>query len=511
MAKQFHQLLAESLERVQAEAVEGIVKSEVIGRRDRERLLKGGWLQPIMGGWYVLCSPSGAEGSSTAWYTVFWNFIHQYLNTRYQQAYCLSAEASLDLHVGNTVIPKQIVVILKRGGNALLKLPYHTSLLLYQDKRNFPKEIEVKSNLGVMPLGLALAKVPKTYFQKDPISAKIALNMIRDPSEITHYLLQEGMLAGAGRLIGAYRIIGKQDFSKIILSTMQAAGFEVKEGNPFDNVRGHLVGSPLGSSPYYARITTMWHALRQDVIDNFSCKLKNKKISTEKILTQIDHVYVNDAYHSLSIEGYRVTPELIAKIKAGSWDPDNNQADVSQRDAMAAKGYYNAFLAVKNSIKKILDNNETPADVVEQDLPMWYQQLFSPSVEAGILLPRHLAGYRNDRVFIRNSLHVPPPREAVIDCMQAFFECLHAEQEPIVQAILGHFMFVFIHPFMDGNGRITRFMMNLFLVTSGYPWTIVRLESHGQYMKSLEQASVTNNLVDFTQLINQEMRFKWRV
>ena len=97
-----------------------------------------------------------------------------------------------------------------------------------------------------------------------------------------------------------------------------------------------------------------------------------------------------------------------------------------------------------------------------------YQALFSPSVQAGILKASDLPGYRNDQVSIRGALHVPLSIEAVRDCMPLLFELLEAETEPRARAVLGHFLFVYIHSYMDGNGRLARFLTNLMLVPAGY-------------------------------------------
>ena len=189
------------------------------------------------------------------------------------------------------------------------------------------------------------------------------------------------------------------------------------------------------------------------------------------------------------------------------WNPKLNQNDQAQRDALAAKGYYLAFKAVKTSIMRAL-KGEDAALVLQRDLSTWYQALFQPSVEAGIIESYHLAGYRNDRVYIRHSLHTPPPKEAVLDCMDAFFHCLKQEKNPIVSAVLGHFVFVFIHPYMDGNGRIGRFIMNLLWCAAGYPWTIIRVESRQPYINALEAASTTKNIKPFTDFLKQEMSVK---
>lgn len=50
--------------------------------------------------------------------------------------------------------------------------------------------------------------------------------------------------------------------------------------------------------------------------------------------------------------------------------------------------------------------------------------------------------YRTGPVYIRRSMHVPPPREAVRDCMPALFDLLKEEAEPSVRVVLGHFIFV---------------------------------------------------------------------
>jgi hypothetical protein len=508
MAKPFHELLAESLNRAHQVAIDGFVRSDTISRLDRERLLKGHWLQPIIQGWYLLVSPLAQAGESTAWYASFWNFIQQYLQTKFGVDYCLSAESSLDIHTGNNLIPNQVIVLTKKSGHYTLALPHHTSLLIYHDKNKFPSDIDTSHNIQLMPLGLALCKTQKSYFQNQPINANIALSLIRDPSELTRYLLKEGLVQSAGRLAGAYRLIGKLHFTEAIIQTMSAAGFSVTENNPFEKKEPHSIKlTQRITSPYYLRIIHLWETMRSDVINNFpEKKLKNKRI--KDIIKHIDHVYANDAYNSLSIEGYKVSIDLIEKVKSGKWSPNQNQADQTQRDALAAKGYYLAFQSVKASLIDVL-NGKDIINVLQKDLSKWYQALFQPSVEAGIIESFHLAGYRNDRVYIRHSLHTPPPKEAVLDCMDAFFYCLTEEKNPIVRAVLGHFIFVFIHPYMDGNGRIGRFIMNLLWCAAQYPWTIIRVESRQDYIDALEAASTTKNIKPFTQFLSEEMSILW--
>jgi Fic family protein len=104
-------------------------------------------------------------------------------------------------------------------------------------------------------------------------------------------------------------------------------------------------------------------------------------------------------------------------------------------------------------------------------------------------------------VYISNSKHIPPPPKAVREALPVLMELLSQEEHPFVRAVLGHFLFVYIHPYMDGNGRMARFLMNVFLVTGGYPWTIIPSEERESYMAALEEASVCQNIQPFAQFI----------
>jgi Fic family protein len=148
------------------------------------------------------------------------------------------------------------------------------------------------------------------------------------------------------------------------------------------------------------------------------------------------------------------------------------------------------------SVEKVL-NKENSGTVADNDHAAWYAALFGPSITAGILRPGDLAGYRTGPVYIRNSLHAPPSREALRDMMPVLFELLTEEQNPAVRVVLGHFIFVYIHPYMDGNGRMGRFLMNVMLASGGYPWTVIPVEHRKDYMQSLESASVDANIKPF--------------
>ena len=98
-------------------------------------------------------------------------------------------------------------------------------------------------------------------------------------------------------------------------------------------------------------------------------------------------------------------------------------------------------------------------------------------------------------------MHVPPRSEAVRELMPAFFDLLREEREAPVRVVLGHFFFVYIHPYLDGNGRMGRFLMNAMLASGGYPWTVIPLAERARYMNALEAASVGRDIRPFTELL----------
>jgi len=100
-------------------------------------------------------------------------------------------------------------------------------------------------------------------------------------------------------------------------------------------------------------------------------------------------------------------------------------------------------------------------------------------------------------------MHVPPRHEAVRNCMPAFFDLLREEPEPSVRVVLGHFVFVYIHPYMDGNGRMGRFLMNVMLAGGGYPWTVIPLQKRDDYMAALESASVEQDIAPFAMFLGR--------
>jgi fido (protein-threonine AMPylation protein) len=497
-----HVKLAESLEALRALQDRGAVavRSGDLTRTHQERLVKNGYLQEVMKGWYIPARPDEAMGESTAWYASFWGFCAAYLRERFGSNWSLSPEQSLLLHAGNMTVPRQLLVRSPKARNKITTLPHDTSL--FDTRAALPEagQIAEKEGLRLFSVPSGLVNCGSGFFRQNPIDARAVLAMVRSASDVLALLLEGGHTTVAGRLAGAFRNIGRDRIADDIIKTMQTADYDIREKDPFEDTID-LILPARELSPYVNRIRLMWQQMREPIPKQFP-PAPGRPSDIATYLKATDDIYVTDAYHSLSIEGYRVSPVLIERVRSGKWDPEENEDDREHRNALTARGYWQAYQAVRESVRKVMQG-ANPGAVADEDHGAWYREMFGPSVTAGLLRTADLAGYRNGQVYIRRSMHVPPSYEAVQDCMPAFFDLLREEPEPSVRVVLGHFVFVYIHPYMDGNGRMGRFLMNVMLAGGGYPWTVIPLEKKDDYMAVLESASVRQDIAPFAMFLGR--------
>lgn len=115
--------------------------------------------------------------------------------------------------------------------------------------------------------------------------------------------------------------------------------------------------------------------------------------------------------------------------------------------------------------------------------------------------------YRNVPVMISGSRHTPPQPYLIIPQMEAFIceynRKVEVNEHPVIIAAYLHDELVKIHPFIDGNGRTSRLLMNLYLLSKGY--IIVNLkgdnESKRAYYMALEKSHTENSPIDFYTLV----------
>lgn len=499
--------LAESLDVLKAlqEGGKRVFRSDDLSRVHRERLVQNGFLQEVMKGWLISSSPGVRAGDSTPWYASFWEFCARYCVERFGEEWHLSAEQSLWLHGERTVIPDQVVVCSPKGTNHTINLLFGTSLYdLKVPQLPSVANLVVRDGLRLFSPAASLVGVAESFFARNPVEAQVVLASLADASDLLRLLLSNGRSAKAGYLAGALRKIGRAELADEIVGTMKSTGYDVRENDPFET--GQTFGKlQPAAAPIVGRLQMMWESLRGPVIEIFP-KAPGLPKNKEAYLRFVDGIYQSDAYHSLSIEGYSVTPEVIERVRQGNWDPDHHEDDRKSRDALAARGYWQAFQLVKATVAAVI-RGANPGGRARAAHKEWYRELFQPCVTAGLIEAGALAGYRNIPVYLRTSRYVPPRWEAVRDAMPVFFDLLEKEPEPSVRAVLGHWLFGYIHPYPDGNGRLARFLMNVMLASGGYPWTVIRVDDRDAYLGALDRASIDMDINPFAQFIAKRVRW----
>lgn len=113
--------------------------------------------------------------------------------------------------------------------------------------------------------------------------------------------------------------------------------------------------------------------------------------------------------------------------------------------------------------------------------------------------------YRKENVTIKGATHIPPDYLKVPELMEKLILTYNtwSEYHPIIQAALLHGELVKIHPFVDGNGRTSRLLMNLVLMNNGYNPVIIKKESRFKYYEALDKAHTIGNYTDFVKLVTK--------
>ena len=301
------------------------IRARDLTRTHRERLLANGFLQEVIKGWYIPSRPDEVKGESTAWYASFWRFSAVYLEKRFGRNWSLSPEQSLSLHGGNWTVPRQLVVRSSKARNNVTKLPHGTSLLDLRAALPAAATGRKKKGCGFSRSNRRLSSALRNYFSSHATDVRAAMATVRDASGVLARLLDGGHSTIAGRLAGAFRNSGRDRIADDITKTMSAAGYDVRETDPFTD-KPSLALPARETSPYVNRIRLLWQKMREPVIGRFP-KAPGLPRNIGAYMKRVDDAYVTDAYHSLSIEGYRVSRELIERVRSNTWNPEKNEQD----------------------------------------------------------------------------------------------------------------------------------------------------------------------------------------
>eukprot|EP00117_Sycon_ciliatum_P019991 scpid61261/ scgid17944/ Adenosine monophosphate-protein transferase FICD homolog len=232
--------------------------------------------------------------------------------------------------------------------------------------------------------------------------------------------------------------------------------------------------------PDARRILNMNSAVVEDIDRALFVAVDAKRNSLLKVphddpafIRAVRENYVRHVYHSNAIEGNTLTLSMVRSIL----ETGLAVAGKSIREHNDVLGLDLALTFVHQSTLKRLEL--TVEDVIEL-----HQRIMGHSQ------PLDAGKFRDTQVFV--SKHVPPSPRHLPDLMDKFGQWLvsaeAAAMHPIARAAMDHFKLVHIHPFVDGNGRLSRLLMNIRLMQGGYPPIIVPVQERYTYYEMLSLA-----------------------
>ena len=224
-----------------------------------------------------------------------------------------------------------------------------------------------------------------------------------------------------------------------------------------------------------------------ETIDSLKNKLDAQRPLSPSIVKNLqEDLILRWTYHSNAIEGNTLTLLETKVILEGI-----TVGGKALREHFEAINHRNAIYYVEDIIKK------------EEPFSEWQirniHQLILKNID-----DENAGRYRQQNVLISGATNTPPDYTLLNDKMAQFIDWYNTEADlihPIARAAKVHADFVGIHPFIDGNGRTSRLLMNLELMKAGYPPCVITVENRLAYYEALDQWMAFGKTESFNQLI----------
>ena len=196
-------------------------------------------------------------------------------------------------------------------------------------------------------------------------------------------------------------------------------------------------------------------------INNISLELKTKIV-----------------YSSLSFEYPNITLEEVSAVLSGK----------NTNNSLLINNQANALDFVINLVK----NNE---ELTENKLKDLHEVLMNDILEVSGL-------YRNVDISIKGSNHTPPSHIKVYDRMNKYFDYLAQSPSDLLEYIsFSHLQLAKVHPFLDGNGRCARLVLNYELMKNGFAPVYILPEERNEYYNTLEEFKVNKDSNPFKEFL----------
>ena len=215
---------------------------------------------------------------------------------------------------------------------------------------------------------------------------------------------------------------------------------------------------------------------------------KYRPLPPELVKNLEDWFKVELTYTSNAIEGNTLTRQETALVVEKGLTVEGK----SLKEHLEATNHAEAI----GFIKKLVGKKRQ--EITEKDILEIHRLILQKTDDA------NAGRYRRVAVRIAGVAGITLPNPAKVpDLMQEFISWLHKKNSdhPTKIGSDTHFKLVSIHPFVDGNGRTARLLMNLLLIQEGYPPALIRKEDRRRYINSIEKAQLGGKLNDYYELI----------
>lgn len=258
------------------------------------------------------------------------------------------------------------------------------------------------------------------------------------------------------------------------------------------------------------KIGTTW-----DIPDNINKPIDKRIKDTNNFKIELSEDYFEEIDGKLAILNSK-RPLLKKTVKSLQeainleWTYNSNGIEGNTLTLKETKVVLEGITIGGKSVREHLEviNHESAIEYLEQllkdknEISEWSIKCLHQLILRGI--DNFNAGkYRTENVMISGANHRPPEYIKVPELMEKLIINYKkwTKYHPIIRAVLLHGGLVKIHPFIDGNGRTSRLIMNMELMSKGYVPVIIKKENRLKYYEALDKAHTTGNYTDFVKIV----------
>lgn len=234
--------------------------------------------------------------------------------------------------------------------------------------------------------------------------------------------------------------------------------------------------------------------------------MENKYTDLDQLKDKLNHLRQNHSYKVAKAFDIEYTYES-NKIEGNTLTLQETALVIEKGLTIGGKSLNEHLEAInhQHAIEYIKELAQEKQTIIERDL-LQIHQLILQGIEN-----QHAGKYRNVQVLISGAKHIPPQPFIVPKQMEDLFIWYNDNKDhlhPIELSAEMHERLVTIHPFIDGNGRTSRLLMNLILLQNGFPIAILKgdTDSRLKYYGALETAQTDDNKQPFIDLIADNVR-----